>query len=201
LRWPFAIIYSLPRDYLIMLESPMPFFAGLQMPEGEFLEDVYPKMKNSQKNRLLLIFLDSNSISPYEFEPHDLSLPHFDGVWGSFLRDYSKYHGVKKSKYFDLEKKKSPLSKKEVYCLKMKAKPDKKAKKQKTKPKATPLEVQLSSPGSPRVRERVQRHARQARNQQDPRKNGHSQEKPELQLPQGSPQSRSSTSKRCGKCS
>ena len=33
-----------------MLESPMPFFAGLQMREGEFLEDVYPKMKNSQKN-------------------------------------------------------------------------------------------------------------------------------------------------------
>ena len=168
-----------------MLESPMPFFAGLQMREGEFLEDVYPKMKNSQKNRLLLIFLDSNSVSPYEFDPQDLSLPHFDGVWSSFLKDYSKYHGVKKSKYFDLEKKKSPLSKKEVLYLKMKPKPDKKVKKNKAKPSATPLDVQLSSDCSPRVRQRLPRHAAQVRHQQSACQDRHAPEESRLQLPQG----------------
>ena len=51
-----------------MLESPMPFIIGIQIAESDFIQTVYPKMKNNQSNRQILVFLDSKSISPYQFE-------------------------------------------------------------------------------------------------------------------------------------
>ena len=121
----------------------MPFFAGVQMPESEFLQTVYPKMRLNQRNRILLVFLDSNNVSPYEFDPHDMSIPYFNGVWQGFLHTFSKYNGIKKSKYFDLEKKKSE-SKNETLHFKMKGKPEKKAKRNKAKPQSIPIDIQIS---------------------------------------------------------
>lgn len=51
---------------------------------------------------------------------------------------------MKKSKYVDLEKKKI-VGKKELYSFKLKSKPDKKSSVNKSKPKTTSLDQQISS--------------------------------------------------------
>ena len=83
---------------------------------------------------MMFVFLDSGNISPYEFDPQNIFLPQMNGIWLDFMRDYSKFHGVKKSKYFELEKHKFD-SKKDILKIKMKAKPDKKPIKNKSKAK------------------------------------------------------------------
>jgi hypothetical protein len=128
----------------MMLESPMPFIAGIEIAETSFLQSVYPKMKANQKNRMLMVFLDSNNVSPYEFDPKDIFLPSFGGAWNVFLREFGKLHMYKKSKYFDLEKRKLP-NKKEETRFKFKAKPDKKAQVNKSKPKLITLDQQMSN--------------------------------------------------------
>lgn len=94
---------------------------------------------------MLFVFLDSGNLSPYEFDPQIIFLPQMNNLWSDFLRDYSKYHGVKKSKHFDLERQKID-SKKELLKLKMKSKPDKKATRNKSKSKTFPLDQQIGSP-------------------------------------------------------
>lgn len=108
------------------------------------MQSVYPKMKTNQSNRLLLIFIDSNSISPYEFDPQQIFLPSFGGAWQDFFARFSKLHTIKKSKYIELDKKKLS-NKKESYVFKMKAKPDKKATINKSKTKVIPIEQQFGS--------------------------------------------------------
>ena len=121
----------------MMLESPMPFICGVKISEHKFLTQVYSKMKITQKNRMLMCLLDSNSVTPYEFDSQDLFLPHFKGAFGKFLTDFSSFHSIKMSKYFTLEKTKLP-NKQEMLSFKMKQKPDKKHQKNKAKAIITP---------------------------------------------------------------
>lgn len=121
----------------------MPFLSGIQMTESAFLEDIYPDLRKNQKSSILLVFLDSGNISPYEFDPRNLFLPHFGGVLSNFLRDFTKYHSMKRSKHFELEKHRLD-AKKEILKLKMKSKPDKKSTKNKSKVKNPPHDQQVS---------------------------------------------------------
>lgn len=122
----------------------MPFLAGIKMTEADFLHDIYPDLTKNQKSSILLVFLDSGNISPYEFDPHNIFLPQFGGVLVNFLKDFTKYHGVKKSKHFELEKHRLD-AKKEILKLKMKIKSDKKSTKNKSKLKNQPYEQQVSN--------------------------------------------------------
>lgn len=140
LRWPFALIYSLPAELMVHLESPMPFLAGVQMNEAAFLSDVYPNLTRNQKSCILFAFLDSGNLSPYEFNPQNIFLPHMGNIWADFIRDFSKYHGVKKSKHFELEKMAGTNG---LLKFKMKVKPDKKVTRNKAKVKIFPPEQQV----------------------------------------------------------
>lgn len=90
--------------------------------------------------------MDSNNLSPYQFDPSNIFLPNFEGAWFNFMSSFQKVHGIKKSKYIELDKKKS-TSKKEMLHFKMKSKPDKKAVLNKSKPKYTPLDTQIRKIG------------------------------------------------------
>lgn len=122
----------------------MPFIAGIQMSEDSFIKDIYPDLKKNQKSSIMMVFLDSGNISPYEFDPQNIFLPNFGGVFTGFLKEFSKYHGIKKSKHFDLEKHKID-SKKEILKIKMRSKPDKKPTKNKSKVKHQTFDQQVSS--------------------------------------------------------
>ena len=125
-----------------MLESPVPFFTGVKVAEADFQSKILPTMKGNQGNKVLLIYLDSNSLIPYEFKPEDFDLPHFNGAFQKFMSDYGKYHGLKKSRFIEVEKKK--VGKKEVHKLKMRAKAEKKVSVNKSKPKVVPLDILYS---------------------------------------------------------
>lgn len=144
-KWPFAIIYSLPQDFYTVLESPMPFMAGINIAEADFNTQILPGMKRSQKNRIMIVILDSNTFVPYEFTlEQDLLVPSLNNVWSTFLKDVTKYHWIKKSRCIEFEKKESPQFRRDIWRFKLRLKPDKKVTKQKPKPPATLAECKSS---------------------------------------------------------
>ena len=115
----------------------MPFMAGINISEADFHSKIFPAMKNTQKNRILIVMLESNTFAPYEFSPEqDLLAPSLQNIWTGFIKESSKHHWIKKSRCIEFEKKESPQLAADVWKFKMRLKPDKKV--TKTKPKVAP---------------------------------------------------------------
>lgn len=116
----------------------MPFMAGINIPEADFNAHILPGMKRSQKNRILIVMLDSNTFVPYELTlEQDLLIPSLNGVWSGFLKDTTKHHWIRKSRCVEFEKKESPQLRRDIWRFKLRSKPDKKVTKQKPKPLAS----------------------------------------------------------------
>jgi hypothetical protein len=74
------------------------------MDDAVFEEKVFKSMQSNQSNQILFVYLDSHKIVPYEFKESDIWLPQFNGAWHHYLNEYSKLHGLKKSRTVELEK-------------------------------------------------------------------------------------------------
>jgi hypothetical protein len=123
----------------------MPFVAGINIPESDFMTKIFPSVKNSQKNRILIIMLESNTFMPYEFSPEqDLLVPSLNGVWANFIKDGSRCHWIKKSRCVEFERKESPQSRRDIWRFKMRAKPEKKVSKQRPKSPITLVDCKRS---------------------------------------------------------
>jgi hypothetical protein len=144
LIWPFAAIHSLPSDLHTILESPMPFILGKQMSESNFQSKILTKMQANQRNRILIIYLDSSGALTYEFNPKDLVVPHFNGAFGHFVKEFGKLHGLKESRYLQIEKSKVQGRKEEVIGFRLRSKVEKKAVKNKSRPKLITQSQQLA---------------------------------------------------------
>lgn len=103
-RWPFPLIYSLPSKCLEFLESPLLFCYGIKMDDSIFEEKVFKSMQHNQTNQILFVYLDSFKVIPYEFKESDIWLPQFNDAWHQYLNQFSKLHGLKKSRSVELEK-------------------------------------------------------------------------------------------------
>lgn len=105
------------------------------MTEENFVQKVFPALKANQKNQILFVYIDSSFIELYEAKVEDIPLPQFANAWTLFLTEYSKYHGLKKSRVIDIEKTKAKGDKKELMRFRFKPKPDKKPTINKSRPK------------------------------------------------------------------
>lgn len=114
------------------------------MSEENFVQKVFPALKANQKNQILFVYIDSSFMELYEAKAEDIHLPQFANAWTLFISEYSKYHGLKKSRVVEIEKSKVKGDKRELMKFKLKTKPDKKPTPNKSRPKEMSRQLLLS---------------------------------------------------------
>lgn len=124
----------------------MPFFCGIKMTEENFVQKVFPALKANQKNQILFVFIDSSYMELYEAKAEDIPMPQFASAWTLFLTEYSKYHGLKKSRVVEIEKSKAKGEKRELMRFKLKSKADKKPTANKSRPRDASRQLLSSRP-------------------------------------------------------
>ena len=134
-RWPFPLIYSLPRKCIEMLESPVPFICGVKMNDDTFNQKVLPALRSNQKNQILFVYIDTHHTDLHEINSADIVLPQLSNSWTILINEYSKYHGLKKSRCIEIDKLKVKSPKREILVFKYKTKADKKPTMNKSRPK------------------------------------------------------------------
>jgi DENN (AEX-3) domain len=87
-QWPYPSIYSLPEELLMILESPLPFIAGIKNSKSEFSAGPRQVIVKGQSNRLVTYYLDENEIECFNFDSSELLVPQFGGLYSKFNKNF-----------------------------------------------------------------------------------------------------------------
>jgi hypothetical protein len=108
-KWSFPVIYSLPKDCLDMLGSPIPLLVGLNLPAEKVMRDILrsdDKKTRTDSSSNIYVFVDHN-LFHYDFDAYDSTLiPYYDEFVERLEKIYKKSFSKKSSNYFKLSKKK-----------------------------------------------------------------------------------------------
>ena len=108
-KWSFPIIYSLPEECLLMLESPLPLQVGINMTAHRFLSSVAPVHlpKLNSDSSPIIVFLDESLVMANAHHTSTLDLPFFDDCLVIPHAIYRQELSSKSSSSLKLSKKKA----------------------------------------------------------------------------------------------
>ena len=108
-RWSFPIIYSLPKECMLMLEAPVPVLIGLNISSHKFLKEIAPNhFKDIKKNKeKLFLLLDDNLTLASKGLLNSLTLPYFNDFLIVLQVIYKKNYMSKQSNFYKISKKKA----------------------------------------------------------------------------------------------
>ena len=108
-RWSFPIIYSLPEECMLMLESPVPLLIGLNTSSHHFLSKIAPNHFTDLKtnDHILFILLDENLLIAPKPLLNSLNMPYFDDFLIVLQVIYKKSFNPKPSAFIKISKKKA----------------------------------------------------------------------------------------------
>lgn len=108
-KWSFPIIYSLPEECLLMLESPLPLQVGINMSSHKFLSKVAPAHlpKLTSDSAPVIVLLDQSLVIANSKHTSSLDLPFFDDCLAIPHAIYKQELSSKSSASLKLSKKKA----------------------------------------------------------------------------------------------
>ena len=108
-RWSFPIIYSLPKECMLMLEAPVPVLIGLNISSHKFLKEVAPvHFKDIKQNKdKIFLLLDDNLTLASKPLLNSLSIPYFSDFLIVLQVLYKKSFMTKQSNFYKISKKKA----------------------------------------------------------------------------------------------
>lgn len=108
-RWSFPIIYSLPKECMLMLEAPVPVLIGLNVSSHVFLKEIAPShFKDLKQNKeKLVLLLDDNLMVASKPLLNSLQLPFFNDFLIVLQVIYKKNFLAKQSNFYKISKKKA----------------------------------------------------------------------------------------------
>jgi hypothetical protein len=108
-RWSFPIIYSLPKECMLMLEAPVPVLIGLNLSSHNFLKDVAPvHFKDIKKNKdKIFLLLDDHLTLASKPLLNSLTMPYFNDFLIVLQVIYKKNFMPKPSNFYKISKKKA----------------------------------------------------------------------------------------------
>ena len=108
-RWSFPIIYSLPKECMLMLEAPVPVLIGLNVSSHKFLKEISPNhFQDIKKNKdKIFLLLDDNLMLASKGLLNSLTLPYFDDFLIVLQVIYKKNFMAKQSNFYKISKKKA----------------------------------------------------------------------------------------------
>ena len=100
--WVFPIIYSLPEEYISLLESPVPIIAGVNISSYNFYNEILKNLSNTSQRNCVFVFLDKDFIfMDFEFMKEIIS-PEFNDIIKTFKMLYRKIYNPVRSKYLNV---------------------------------------------------------------------------------------------------
>ena len=108
-KYYMPIIYSLPEDLLIMLDSPVSLLVGINLPAETVIRDILPeheKKTRADARSNVYVFIDHGMFF-YDFESMDsILIPQYDEFVEKLEKIYKKSFCQRPSPYFKIVKKK-----------------------------------------------------------------------------------------------
>lgn len=108
-RWSFPIIYSLPKECMLMLEAPVPVLIGLNVSSHTFLKDIVPvhfKDFKQNKDKIFLLLDDHLTVASKPLL-NSLHIPYFNDFLIVLQVIYKKNFMSKPSNFYKISKKKA----------------------------------------------------------------------------------------------
>lgn len=114
LKWSFPLVYLLPRDCLLLLESPVPLQLGIKTSTQQFLGQIVPVHcpKMLSQDQTLFILLDAGLLVPTKSMLASFHVPYFDDCLLLLQTIYRKSFSSRQSRHVKLSKKKSGVMRK-----------------------------------------------------------------------------------------
>lgn len=108
-RWSFPIIYSLPKECMLMLEAPVPVLIGLNVSSHTFLKDIAPvHFKDIKQNKdKIFLLLDDHMTMASKPLLNSLHIPYFNDFLIVLKVIYKKNFMEKDSYFYKISKKKA----------------------------------------------------------------------------------------------
>jgi hypothetical protein len=108
-RWSFPIIYSLPKECMLMLEAPVPVLIGLNLSSHQFLKEIAPvHFKDIKKNKdKIFLLLDDQLTLASKPMLNSLTIPYFNDFLIVLQVIYKKNFMSKQSYFYKISKKKA----------------------------------------------------------------------------------------------
>lgn len=109
LKWSFPLVYMLPKDCLLLLESPVPLQLGVNSSVERFLGQIVPVHcpQMLSQSQTLFVLLDAGLLVPTKSLLASINLPYFEDCLLLVQTIYKKSFVSRQSRHVKLSKKKN----------------------------------------------------------------------------------------------